>query len=65
MLWYGVALLEQGTLAPSISTLALLEDVEVVVGANAQTIMSAAVWGLLVGFSLVAAGVTGIVGVRR
>lgn len=56
MLWYGAALIGMGLLAPSIALLALLEDVEVFMGAQAETIYSAAMWGLFIGFALIVIG---------
>ena len=60
MLWYGVILLGLGTLAPSIALLALLDSVEVFVGANVETIYSAAMWGLFIGFALIVVGMAEI-----
>jgi hypothetical protein len=62
VLWYGLGLLGIDFLAPSIWTLAALDSVEVFVGAHSETIFSAAIWGLFIGFALVTAGVAGIVG---
>lgn len=56
MLWYGVMLLGLGALTPSIALLALLDSVEVFMGANVETISLAATWGLFIGFVLVAIG---------
>lgn len=50
-----------GFLAPSIGLLTLLGSVEVFMGANAETISSAATWGLFIGFSLVVIGAAEIV----
>ena len=56
MFWYGVALLGLGFLTPSIALLALSDSVEVFMGANIETISSAATWGLFIGFALVVVG---------